>query len=221
MRTGDLVVVRRDDDLHFGEVTGRPESGAANNEDDYARRRGVRWLGSRLCPSELRPSTNRHPTVQYQDRNAEAFRDLARDCDASGGGTKPRAAEAAPVKVGRLTLVPYTRQDADVSVAQAAPVAADATKVTRAHRLHRTLLGDLADAAVSRDLRVWTGRDKGHAYDLLWSGGGALTLCEVKSLTEENETDQLREAIGQLLDYADDFRPKELRRLAGAGLDLT
>ncbi|MFE5589067.1 hypothetical protein [Streptomyces sp. NPDC056549] len=74
---------------------------------------------------------------------------------------------------------------------------------------------------MSRDLRVWTGRDKGHAYDLLWSGGGALTLCEVKSLTEENETDQLREAIGQLLDYADDFRPKELRRLAGAGLDLT
>jgi hypothetical protein len=41
-------------------------------------------------------------------------------------------------------------------------------------------------------------------FDIAWrddDAGGVAFICEVKSLTDENETGQIRLAIGQLLDY--------------------
>jgi len=40
-------------------------------------------------------------------------------------------------------------------------------------------------------------------FDLGWERGGVWFVAEVKSLTDSNETQQLRLAIGQVLDYQD------------------
>ncbi|MFJ9822185.1 hypothetical protein ACIRU3_44570 [Streptomyces sp. NPDC101151] len=222
MRPDDLVVVWREGNpglLHFGTVTGPLISGGGTAADDYARRREVRWLGTQPCPPDLRGSVARqHPTVEIQERNASVFRSLANACAAPAA--EPRA-EAVQVKAGRLTLIPYADQDTEIVVTQAVLSTPDAAKMTWAVREHRKLLRGLANEVEGRGLRVWLGMDDNHVYDILWSGNGELTLCEVKSLTEENETDQLRTAIGQLLDYADDFRPKRLARLAGTELGVT
>ncbi|MGR4878043.1 hypothetical protein ACIPUC_01210 [Streptomyces sp. LARHCF249] len=215
MKLDDLVVVWRDGDgadgrglLHFGIVTG-PLQSEEITPGDYPRRRSVRWFGQQPCPDHLRSSVARqHPTVEFQNANGWAFRALADAC------ADAPAADADPVTVGRMTLVPYTAPGGVGPVTQAAPSATDARKMTWANAEHRKLLTGLADEAVRRGMRVWLGRDQGHVYDVLWNGGGELTLCEVKSLTGNNDPDQLRMAIGQLIDYADDFRPKKLAQLA-------
>ncbi len=64
------------------------------------------------------------------------------------------------------------------------------------------------------------GRD-GPAYDLAWQKGGPLFVAEVKSLTARNESKQLRLALGQVLDYADQLvrRGHDVRRVIAAEVE--
>ena len=45
-------------------------------------------------------------------------------------------------------------------------------------------------------------------YDLAWLANDMLYVCEVKSLTQDNEQRQLRMAIGQVIQYRQQFTAK-------------
>jgi len=56
--------------------------------------------------------------------------------------------------------------------------------------------------AVLRHAAAWSGPAAGDPdFDLAWVADGVLHVCEIKSLTPENETAQLRLALGQVLEY--------------------
>lgn len=227
MQRGDLVVVWREDErlLHFAEVTGPLRSGGATDEDDYGRRRDARWFGTQPCPAHLISAVNRrHPTVERQETHAKAFMELAESCEDLGRveqcapGLSAEAGGKAAVETG-LSLSPYRPLGTDAPVAQAQLSAPDAEKMSSAKREHRRLESELAAEAERRGVQAWHGRDRDHVYDVLWSSGSELTVCEVKSLTAKNQAGQLRKGIGQLLDYADDFREKRrLRQDVSAAL---
>ncbi|MGW5678038.1 restriction endonuclease [Streptomyces sp. NPDC003860] len=98
---------------------------------------------------------------------------------------------------------------ADESVTPAAPrfTPPDPDLAGRNLGAHRRLQNALAEAARARGLEVFSPRVTDPDFDLGWrASADGLTVCEVKSLTESNETRQLRTGIGQLLDYHDRLR---------------
>jgi hypothetical protein len=95
----------------------------------------------------------------------------------------------------------YRRADENPTTGQRAPVTVDPDAVDRATGSHARLQNSLATWVTGRGLKPlrWTG---GVAeFDLAWFDGEALFVAEVKSLTQTNETGQLRLGLGQVLHY--------------------
>jgi hypothetical protein len=79
----------------------------------------------------------------------------------------------------------------------------DPDKVDRGTTAHKDTQDALAEALKDAGLKPRSPKPVDPAFDIAWrdDAGGAAFICEVKSLTEENETRQVRLAIGQVLDY--------------------
>lgn len=69
---------------------------------------------------------------------------------------------------------------------------------TVAHKDIQNLLNDLVQSRGLAPLRPLDGDPQ---FDLAWRDGSSVIVCEVKSLTAENEVSQLRLGLGQLLSY--------------------
>ncbi|MFE5210670.1 hypothetical protein [Streptomyces sp. NPDC056600] len=101
----------------------------------------------------------------------------------------------------------YQSVDESVQPVPAQPAPADAGLTGRNLRAHRRLQNRLAATAAAQGLEVISPSATGPDFDLAWrDASGTLTVCEVKSLTEVNETRQLRTGLGQILDYHDLLR---------------
>ena len=80
----------------------------------------------------------------------------------------------------------------------------DPDKVDRGTKAHKDTQNALADALREAGLEPRSEWPGDPAFDIAWrddDAGGVAFICEVKSLTDENETSQMRLAIGQVLDY--------------------
>ncbi|WP_399942843.1 hypothetical protein ACGH52_26305 [Streptomyces sp. BBFR25] len=129
----------------------------------------------------------------------------------TGGGPLRRVIRFHLVPVGSTEQPPtvpigcgYRPVDEFVQPAPAQPGTPDAGLTERNLQAHRRLQNELATAAAARGLEVLSPRATDPDFDLAWrSSEKNLTVCEVKSLTEANETRQLRAGVGQLLDYHD------------------
>lgn len=134
----------------------------------------------------------------------------------TGGGPLRRVIRFHLVPVGSTEQPPsvpigcgYRPADESVQPAPAQPGTPDAGLTERNLQTHRRLQNDLATAAAARGLDVLSPRATDPDFDLAWrSSGHRLTVCEVKSLREANETRQLRTGVGQLLDYHDRLRER-------------
>lgn len=199
MEPGDTVVVRDGATLHFGQVTGAPEYLASSPGDDYRRRRTVDWLGHCDLPDTARGHIIARTAVQLVDTHRPLLLKLMAgmpDLDAD--------------PVGCVGLPYQPAVAADVNAAEILPSAPDTRLLEFAIHAHVALQNNLAAEAAQRGLSVRLPGPGEPPYDLAWLDElNRLTVCEVKSLTPENEVAQLRTGIGQLLDYANDLRDVE------------
>jgi hypothetical protein len=88
-------------------------------------------------------------------------------------------------------------------IAKSKVFATDPDKMDRGTAAHKDTQNALAEALLQAGLTPRSPRqDLGDpAFDVAWRDGGVAFIAEVKSLTDENETAQIRLAIGQVLDY--------------------
>ena len=80
----------------------------------------------------------------------------------------------------------------------------DPDKIDRGTTAHKDTQDALAEALRNASLKPRSPKLADPAFDIAWRDDdteGAAFICEVKSLTDENETGQVRLAIGQVLDY--------------------
>jgi hypothetical protein len=100
---------------------------------------------------------------------------------------------------------PFRRRDEDVEVTSREAVTARdpdaAGRGLRAHNQMQNRLNDLVEAAGYIPIDPESPIDP--AFDLAWFVEQTLFVVEVKSCTQDNQTQQLRLGIGQVLDYED------------------
>jgi len=107
--------------------------------------------------------------------------------------------------------IPYHHADEDVRLEPVFAEPADPELVERNLATHRRLQNHLAEAVRRAGLEPLSPCSIDPDFDLAWYvPGGSLVICEVKSLTEVNETRKLRTGVGQLLDYLDQFLLRNL-----------
>jgi hypothetical protein len=78
----------------------------------------------------------------------------------------------------------------------------DLGRLGEATREHQEILRAVAVAAHGRAIRLWNSR----LVDLVATGAGGALLFEAKSTTIENAREQVRTAVGQLLEYRYRYR---------------
>jgi hypothetical protein len=78
----------------------------------------------------------------------------------------------------------------------------DPDRSGRGRVAHAVTQNQLAHEIRAAGMEPRSPRPEEPQYDLAWASSGALWLCEVKSLTIENELSQMHKAIGQIIDYA-------------------
>lgn len=81
------------------------------------------------------------------------------------------------------------------------PFAVDPSLVDRGNRGHAVTQNALAAFVIDNGLEPRSPVAQEPDYDLAWSDGDAVVVCEVKSVTDENEEKQLRLGLGQVLRY--------------------
>jgi len=93
----------------------------------------------------------------------------------------------------------------DIRTAPSEPFALDPNVIdrgTKGHNRTQNLLRSFLENKGVRTMQPNAALDDPD-FDLGWERGGVWFVAEVKSLTDSNETQQLRLAIGQVLDYQD------------------
>ena len=82
----------------------------------------------------------------------------------------------------------------------------DPDKLRDGFERHNKAQNLLAGYLRSTDCDVLSPGPNDPKFDLFWSGQNGSYVCEVKSITDENEESQLRKAIGQVLRYQSQLR---------------
>lgn len=117
-----------------------------------------------------------------------------------------------PVWARDPASVPPALPPAGITYRRAAPspavdglllVERDPAELARALAGHADTQNALADFVSSFGFEPLSPVGNAAAFDLAWDTGAELWLAEVKSLSAENETLQLRLGLGQVLEYAD------------------
>jgi hypothetical protein len=129
----------------------------------------------------------------HQAHLAEIPPDDTRSHVASKGQAAPDIADDAytpPPRGGEVPKIRVLRTDPD--------------KADRGTTAHKDTQDAMAAALRNAGLKPRSPKTGDPDFDIVWradDAGGAAFICEVKSLTVENETRQIRLAIGQVLDY--------------------
>lgn len=110
----------------------------------------------------------------------------------------------APRLAARGRLVPKTEyREADESLcpAEARPSRPDPDLMAAGWRVHARTQNELAHAVREAGLEPLSPGDKEPLFDLGWWSGGVFFVAEIKSITRQNEEEQLRLGLGQVLRY--------------------
>ncbi|MCC6539657.1 MAG: hypothetical protein IT162_19060 [Bryobacterales bacterium] len=103
--------------------------------------------------------------------------------------------------------LPYQDVDEDVEVAPREAFITDPSKVERGWKGHRVTQNRLANHL--RSLGVEPKQPDGDVlYDLAWEIDGRSFVAEIKSISDANETGQMRLGLGQVLHYAHQLSQK-------------
>jgi hypothetical protein len=122
---------------------------------------------------------------------------------------EPRPDAPAPRAAEPVLGTDYVDEDENWETSEREPFAVDPAVVDRGIRGHKHTQNSLAAYLRERELtprRAVAGEPQ---FDLAWEENGVIYVAEVKSRTDRNEERQLRLALGQILRYAHQLRPKE------------
>ena len=196
-----------DDSFHY--------SGEGQRGDQTMTRGNLAILSHRADGRALRVFQGAKGTVQYVGEF------VVDELEPYTRAEAPSTANGPPRQVIRFHLVPidravtagerdqpgrpYRRRDEDVEVTSREAVTARdpdaAGRGLRAHHRLQNRLSDLVKAAGYTPMEPESPLDP--AFDLAWFVEGTLFVVEVKSCNQNNQTQQLRLGIGQVLDYED------------------
>jgi hypothetical protein len=95
----------------------------------------------------------------------------------------------------------YREADEVTNVAAYDPFTVDPTLVEKALREHAQTQNALAEAVRQAGAKPMSPSPSDPNFDLAWHYAGTLWVAEIKSLREENEENQLRLGLGQVLRY--------------------
>lgn len=104
--------------------------------------------------------------------------------------------------LSRLPGTSYRRPPEDIAVAERDPFGVDPSIVERGVRGHVCTQNLLADALLNLRIVPRSPVSIEPSFDLAWVIDSKMWVAEVKSLTENNEENQLRLGLGQVLRYA-------------------
>ena len=140
------------------------------------------------APSQTKPNPAQHAKIVF------GFVLASKEATLSGGGqSAPDTADDAYTPPPRGGEVPKSRV-----------FETDPDKIDRGTTAHKDTQDALAEALRKASLKPRSPKLGDPAFDIAWrddDAEGVAFICEVKSLTDENETGQIRLAIGQVLDY--------------------
>jgi len=97
--------------------------------------------------------------------------------------------------------LPYERADENVQTAGPDPFPVDPNVIDRGRRGHAVTQNALADSVEAHEWQALKCGSGDPDFDLAWYRGATAYVAEVKSLTDVNETRQLRLGLGQVLEY--------------------
>ena len=100
----------------------------------------------------------------------------------------------------------YRREDENAPRKPAKPFDVDPDVVDRGTRAHKRTQNAFADRLTADGLEPLSPDSGDPPFDIAWVDHDALFVGEVKSLTDANEEEQLRLALGQVLRYAQRLR---------------
>lgn len=181
------------------------ERGFADDSDDTVLRRFLdEFLGT--WPAQMRPGLRfrRDWTAAEQAQLGSALAETIRsDFDAVfavAGEPALRSvtgSQTASLGVGAPYLhVPVTELSGSRD-----PFSVNPALVERGLRGHTDTQNELASVLSNAGIEVRRGLPSGPNFDLAWEKDGTVFVAEVKSITAENEEDQLRLGLGQVLRY--------------------
>ena len=98
--------------------------------------------------------------------------------------------------------VPYRRARPSPVAGDTIVFAVDPDRVDRGTAAHVATQNSLSDAVRSAGLEPRSPSAADPQFDVAWTSGSRVFVAEVKSVTPDNETRQLRYALGQVLSYA-------------------
>jgi hypothetical protein len=122
-----------------------------------------------------------------------------------------REGHAAPAarprrRTTRVSFARYEPVSEEVSLPAGRLIEYDPTTRERGCRGHARTQNALASFLENRGLQPLKSAATGPDFDLAWERDGRLIVAEVKSLTIENETTQIRLGLGQVLQYRHQLR---------------
>ena len=97
--------------------------------------------------------------------------------------------------------MPYVRANETATISPSQPFDVDPDVVDRGVRGHAVTQNRIADHLREREIEVRSPLPAEPRFDLAWTAGDLTYIAEIKSLTAENEENQLRLGLGQVLQY--------------------
>lgn len=117
---------------------------------------------------------------------------------------------------GNVGGVAYRPQERQASPHDEALVfSRDPDLIDRGTVAHMDIQDSLADVVSSHGLAPLSPLGDDPQFDLAWRDGPAVVVCEVKSLTAENEISQLRLGLGQVLSYLYKLNWRDVHEVRG------
>lgn len=134
----------------------------------------------------------------------QAVHDLNAECgvvpQASSAGLDAGAHRSGPVRRGGTAYVAPTRTGEAPEV-ESAIFLRNPDLIDRGTTAHMHIQDTLAAHIRTEGMEPVSPDQDDQQFDVAWVAQGALYICEVKSLTDDNEESQLRLGLGQLLSY--------------------
>lgn len=166
-------------------------------DDVFARWQEVETVRATL-PND---AAKRFPFVLYGGREVRAFQAYLTAFPDGLLSLFPRLRRDGDRAQAALRRRAYREADEEGSVAAKQPFAVDPVAVERATRAHSRIQNGLARFVADRGASPVSPLPDEPDFDVGWDHAGVFFVAEVKSLTRDNEEQQLRLGLGQVLRY--------------------
>jgi hypothetical protein len=157
--------------------------------------------GSLYFPFSFWGGSQLRPMQPYLSKMPAEFVVLFPHLAAVAGTLTPAAEPQPPARVPPRLGAPYREAQVSKLPLERQPFTVDPALVERGLRGHADTQNELAAILRSAGIEPRSRLPEEPNFDLAWEANGTIFVAEVKSITDENEEEQLRLGLGQVLRY--------------------